>query len=242
VRVIVLAAGTGSRLGSRTLERPKPALAVAGEPLLAYDVRFARAAGATSVVVVTGYRHEVTDPIARDHGADTVLHNPRFADAGNLETLTCARRAGLCDLAFLVMNADHIYRPIIAARVAEVAAAATQITAFVDRDRILGPDDMKVRLDDEGHVVAIGKQLDSWDAGYVGLTFVPSARVEDYFRHADNVALEKGAGIHVEAVLGRMVGVDPAASVDVSGLGWLEIDDETDLRRAEEVLAREKWY
>ncbi len=242
MRVIVLAAGTGSRLGTRTAELPKPALAVAGRALLDYDLRFARAAGATSVVVVTGYRHEVTEKLARALGADEVLVNPRYADAGNLQTLNTARRAGLCDQAFLMMNADHIYRPSIAARVAEVAAAASQVTAFVDTDRELGADDMKVRRDATGHVVAIGKQLDSWDAGYVGLTFVPAARRVDYFGTADNVQLERGEGIHVEAVLARMVGVEPAASVDVSGQGWLEIDDEADLARAEAVLAREKWY
>jgi hypothetical protein len=38
-----------------------------------------------------------------------------------------------------------------------------------------------------------------------------------------------------------MVGVAPAASVDVSGLGWLEVDDEADLARAEDILARGKW-
>jgi choline kinase len=242
VRAIVLAAGIGSRLGARTLDVPKPALAVAGRSLLDYDLRFARAAGAAAVVVVTGHRHEVTERLARELGADEVLVNARYGEAGNLVTLSCARRAGLCDQAFLIMNADHIYRPSIAQVVARVAASAQRVTAFVDRDRQLGPDDMKVRLDDEGAVVAIGKQLDSWDAGYVGLTFVPEARLADYFGHADNVQLERGDAIHVEAVLQRMVGVDPAASVDVSGLGWLEVDDETDLARAEEILARGKWY
>jgi choline kinase len=184
----------------------------------------------------------VTEKIARAFGADEVLVNPRYADAGNLQTLNTARRAGLCDQAFLIMNADHIYRPSIAAFVARVAADAGRITAFIDKDRTLGADDMKVRLDDEGHVVAIGKQLDSWDGGYVGMTFVPKERIAEYFGHADNVQLERGEGIHVEAVLGRMVGVAPAATVDISGHGWLEIDDEADLLRAEEVLAREKWY
>jgi choline kinase len=242
VRAIVLAAGTGSRLGPRTADLPKPAMPVKGRPLLDYDLAFARAAGATKVVVVTGYRHEVTERLARELGADEVLVNPRYAEAGNLQSLNVARRAGLCDGAFLIMNADHIYRPSIAHVVADVARAATQVYAYIDKDRPLGADDMKVRLDPEGHVVAIGKQLDTWDAGYVGLTFVPAARVADYFYTADNVQLERGDGIHVESVLARMVGVEPAASVDISGHGWLEIDDETDLARAEEVLAREKWY
>ena len=42
MRVIILAAGTGSRLGGRTTDTPKPCLRVGGHPLLAYDVAFAR--------------------------------------------------------------------------------------------------------------------------------------------------------------------------------------------------------
>lgn len=246
VRAIILAAGRGSRLGPRTASSPKAAVVVGGRPLLAWDIAFARAAGATRVVVVSGAGRDVTDGLARLHGADDVLFNARHAEAGNLQSLEVVRRAGQTDGALLLMNCDHIYRPAIADAVRAVAAAATQVTAFVDKDRTLGPDDMKVRLDDTGHIVAIDKQLDAWDGGYVGLTFVPAARVGEYFYTADNVVHERGDAIHVEAVLARMAAVEPAASVDVSGNGWLEIDDEADLLRAEAALGGESaesaWY
>jgi NDP-sugar pyrophosphorylase family protein len=46
VQVALLAAGLGSRLGALTERLPKALITVAGEPLLAYAVRFAQAAGA----------------------------------------------------------------------------------------------------------------------------------------------------------------------------------------------------
>ncbi|HKA91945.1 MAG TPA: NTP transferase domain-containing protein [Haliangiales bacterium] len=242
MNVIVLAAGTGSRLGERTRDVPKPAVPVAGRPLLGYTVAFARRVGAARVAVVLGFKNEVSEPLARDLGVDAVLYNAAFADAGNLISLGVARDAGQCDDGFLIMNSDHIYHPAIADKVKAAAAAATWVTAFIDRDRTLGADDMKVRLDDEQHVVSIDKQLESWDAGYVGMTFVPRAAVASYFRHADNVRLEKGDGIHVEQVLYRMVGVEPAVTVDISGPGWLEVDDERDLARAHAALAQDPWY
>ena len=45
------------------------------------------------------------------------------------------------------MNIDHIYRPAIAAL---AAAPADEVTAFVDTDRTLGDDDMKVERDGAG--------------------------------------------------------------------------------------------
>jgi choline kinase len=242
VNVIILAAGMGTRLGARTADVPKPALRVAGRPLLSYDVAFARRAGARRIGVVVGYHADATSDLARSLGADDILVNPRWADAGNLQSLFVAGRAGLLEGGFLVMNADHVYSPAIADRAGALARDAGDVTACVDTDRPLGADDMKVRLDDEKKVVAIAKSLEAWDAGYVGLTFVPGARVADYLDTAENVHREKGDAIHVESVLGRMAGVEPAATCDVSGHGWVEVDDETDLARAEEFLTRKAWY
>ncbi len=245
MRAIILAAGTGSRLsahGGRGAATPKPAVVVAGHPLLETAIRFARAAGADKVAAILGHEREITEPLARKCGVDDVAWNPRFRDAGNLESLEVARQAGLCDGAVLLMNADHIYRPTIAEIVARVAASATQVTAFIDTDRQLGADDMKVRLDEDRRVVAISKQLDGWDAGYVGMTFVPANAVSNYFYTADNARNEKGDSIHVEAVLQRMVGVEAAATADISGHGWFEVDDEADWQRAESALGRDPWY
>ena len=243
MRVVILAAGTGSRLGALTSDLPKPAVSVAGTPLLAYDMAFARATGATAVAVVTGYRREVSEPLARSLGADEVLWNPRFQGAGNLFSLQVARDHGLLAQGFLMMNADHIYRPSIAALIAGVAAGAAEVTGFVDRDRRLTADDMKVRLDAGGHITAIAKTLDAWDAGYVGMTFVPAARVPAYLAACDEVARRVGDQAHVEAVLGHLAGSPaPAATADISGHGWLEVDDAADLERAERSLAATPWY
>jgi choline kinase len=241
MQVVILGAGTGSRLGARTAELPKPAVVVAGRPLLAYDVDFARRAGATRIVVVTGHARGISEPLARSLGAET-LYNPRFADAGNLASLEVARRAGMCAAGFLLMNADHVYRPTIAAAVARAVDTADQVTAFVDRDRQLGADDMKVVLDARGRVAEIAKTLPVWQAGYVGMTWVPPARVDGYFAVADRVRRERGEAVHVETVLAELAQGEPAHTADISGHGWLEVDDEPDLARAEAALARDPWY
>ena len=100
----------------------------------------------------------------------TLVHNEAFRD-GNLVSLMTARPRLAPEDELLVMNIDHIYRPAVA----EIAArAAGDVTAFIDTDRTLGADDMKVERDGAGRVRRIAKTLETWDAGYVGMTKVPT--------------------------------------------------------------------
>jgi choline kinase len=220
VQVALLAAGLGSRLGALTERLPKALIQVAGEPLLAYAVRFAQAAGAQEIVVVGGFSYAlVAQEVARRALPVTLVENRDFRD-GNLLSLFAARPRLRGEL--LIMNVDHIYRPTIAAL---AAAPADEVTAFIDRDRTLGDDDMKVERDAGGHVRAIAKTLKQFDCGYVGMTKVPAGATARYWAEADAALAEEGRAIHVERVLARLAaaGVPPACR-DISGHGWLEVD------------------
>jgi choline kinase len=82
MQAVLLAAGLGSRLGSLTERVPKALIAVGGEPLLSYAVRFALRAGARDVTVVGGYGYELVEAeVARRALAVTLVRNEAFATA-----------------------------------------------------------------------------------------------------------------------------------------------------------------
>jgi choline kinase len=239
MQAVLLAAGLGSRLGSLTERVPKALIAVGGEPLLAYAVRFARRAGARDVTVVGGYGYELVEAeVARRALAVTLVRNESFRD-GNLVSLMTARPLLAPDHEMLIMNIDHIYRPAIAEIAAKPAAG---VTAFIDTDRTLGADDMKVERDGAKCVRRIAKTLETWDAGYVGMTKVPAAAWARYWATADAALAEEGRAIHVERVLARLAMTDsPPACRDISGHGWLEVDLPEERDRAEEALREGVW-
>jgi choline kinase len=232
VQVVLLAAGLGSRLGSLTERFPKALIDVAGESLLAHAVRFAGRLGPTEIVVVGGFGYaDVAAEIARRGWDVTLIENPNFRD-GNLISLLAARERIRGD--FLLMNVDHIYRPAIAARVADTT---NEITAFVDEDRPLGPDDMKVARDPQGRVRMIAKTLTEFDCGYVGMSRVPQTELARYWAAADAVAAAEGRAVHVERILARLAASDrPPVCRDISGIGWLEVDLQGERLHADNVV------
>jgi choline kinase len=239
VQAVLLAAGLGSRLGTLTQQIPKALITVGGQPLLAYAVAFARAAGARDLTVVGGFGFDqVAAEIARLGLTVRLVENSAFRD-GNLISLTAARPFVEDADEFLLMNVDHIYRPAIAAL---AAAPADDVTAFVDTDRVLAADDMKVERDDAGRVRRISKALERWDAGYVGMTKVPRAAAARYWRTVDAALAAEGRAIHVERVLARLADAGtPPACRDISGHGWLEVDLPEERDRAEEAVRRGGW-
>jgi choline kinase len=245
VNAVLLAAGLGSRLGLLTRDLPKALIPVGGKPLLAHALSFAARLAPSRIVVVGGFCfplvREALDEIRASDAASArlpieLVENTRFRD-GNLVSLFAARP--FITEGFLVMNVDHIYRPGIAA---VVAPQVTNVTAFIDTDRTLGDDDMKVERDGRGRIAAIAKTLTKFDCGYVGMTRVPDAMLGRYFSEADRALAEEGRAIHVERILGRLAKTaDAPACRDISGHGWLEVDTPDERAAAETALAASGW-
>jgi choline kinase len=237
MQAVLLAAGLGSRLGSLTANIPKALIPVGGMPLLAYAVRFAERAGARDITVVGGYGFDQVKREVELRGLRVrLVQNEAFRD-GNLVSLQTARPYVSGE--FLLMNIDHIYRPAIAGI---AAGPAEGITAFIDTDRQLGADDMKVLRDGAGRVREISKTLATWDAGYVGMTKVPASALPRYWSEADMALRDEGRAIHVERILARLAaaGEGPACR-DISGHGWLEVDLPEERAHAEEALKTGGW-
>jgi choline kinase len=230
----------GSRLGALTKDIPKALISVAGKPLMFHALEFAARLRPTQILVVGGYgfplvaraleQGRATNPALAGLAIE-LIENTSFRD-GNLVSLFAARPR--VSEGFLLLNVDHIYRPSIATVVAPEVA---EITAFIDTDRSLGADDMKVERRPDGRVHRIAKTLTMFDCGYVGMTRVPQAALPRYWQTADAALAEQGRAIHVERILARLAEGDAAPVCrDISGHGWLEVDTADERAAAEQAL------
>jgi choline kinase len=239
MNAVLLAAGLGSRLGQLTRELPKALIPVGGKPLLAHALAFAGSLRPSRIVVVGGFCFPLVQQAVAELRRELpieLVENPQFRDGNLVSLLTAKPRIAE---GFLVMNVDHIYRPAIAE---VVVPDVDRVTAFIDTDRKLGGDDMKVERGADGRIVAIAKTLAKFDCGYVGMTRVPTTMLGRYFGEADRALAEEGRAIHVERILARLAQTaDAPACRDISGHGWLEVDTPDERAAAERALTTDGW-
>ena len=69
MKALVLCAGYGTRLGALTRDTPKPMLPIAGEPLLAWTLRYLSAYGFTDIAINLHYRPESIKTYFKDGSA-----------------------------------------------------------------------------------------------------------------------------------------------------------------------------
>jgi choline kinase len=237
MNIVVLAAGKGIRLGDRTREIPKSLLEIMpGRPYLAYQLEAFSPFENAKKIMVGGFAIERLQEFLAGHqyGSAWQLVENREYQKGNLYSLAAAR-AQLEDDDFFVFNADHYYSDVTYQRILNIQT--DQITIFCDHDRALVADDMKVTVR-SGQLERIAKDLTQFDAGYVGVTYVPRAQAVRYWQAFAATALELGDRAYVEAVLARLAAEGEKIYIsDMSGSWWTEIDTEEDLRRARGIIA-----
>jgi choline kinase len=238
---LILAAGRGSRMASRTGHGPKCLVEVGGRPLLDRQVAALRAGGAVRIGVVGGWRAEAL------HGRGVeVLHNPDWATTTMVGTL-CRAVQWLARDTTLVSYGDIVFT---AETVRRLAACDADLALAYDRDwlalwerRFDDPldDAERFALDSRGCVAAIGGPVGDRReiAGqYVGLVrWTPGA-----WRRFGGVLCgyqqsDEGRRVDMTAALGRLIAEHGAriAAVPVDG-PWFEFDSTGDLAVGEPVV------
>ena len=218
---LIIAAGHGSRL--RPISPSKPLTPVAGTPLIEHVIRAAAAGGATAFTVVTGYEAERVEAFLGT--LDVAIRTVRVADWDLPNGHSVAAGAAAIEGDYLLAMADHLFDPAIVRRL--IAAPAAALTLAIDRD-LAGPlidmdDATKVETGPGGAIASIGKALERFDAIDTGLFRATPALA---------AAIGAGGGSLSEGVQ-RLADRGEAATIDVTGLFWLDVDDPAALARAE---------
>jgi len=242
MKVIILAAGIGSRLKPFTDTIPKPLVNVADRPIIEYVLQSLRSIEFSELIVVCGHFHKQIIEYFENASQEVItLENP-ISHAGNITSLMTAREHISDDL--LLLNADHIYPSRMVEKFIEscdlkVKDIEKGARVFIGCDfrRKLVNDDMKVQIGPERSLRKIGKDLVEFNGGYVGMTFIPAEFIGQYVDALEGTYEKMGEGAVVEDILSFLLNTGSRVEcVILDSYRWYDIDTPDDLRNAEKSI------
>lgn len=235
---VILAAGDGGRLLPLTLGTPKVLLEVDGRPLIQYPLDALHAAGIDEVAVVLGYKSDIIiDAFERGYVESpnpTFVINQQYQGENALSLWAVRDFVG--DDPFVLSMGDHIIHPGVISRLLDldydrcvlgVDPAAQYPFQVNDATRVLvGP---------SGEVVAIGKDLETWNAIDVGV-FMLNNQVFSPIDHLQHLYGLDVTLSHVVGFLGQ--NNKTFGTCDMSGLFWGDVDTKEDYELINRMIGR----
>lgn len=231
---VILAAGNGDRFKNPRRES-KLLHPVHGQPLILRTIETAAAAGLTDLNVVLGYQADKVRATIERHRTPGVNVQFTVNHEWDLENGVSALAAKtICAVPrFMLLMADHLFESDALERLAALDVDPADSVLGIDTtttDPEIVAEATKVRLAGD-RIVAIGKQLTTWDAIDTGMfLFTPSLfdALEEAIAAGETTL---SAGVQRLAAAGLMRGADLGAA------SWCDVDTVEDLRMAESMFA-----
>lgn len=239
---IVLVAGRGRRLGQLTERRPKCMLDVAGRPILARTLDSLAACGATDVTLVVGYRPEgIRGFVGSSYRGMNInfVYNERHSETNTAYSLWLARDSLRSDV--LLLEGDIVFetaalRQVLGTAEGESVWAAIPVSAGRDEGIMLA------RV--AGHVNEVrlvrdpGTRENRFTFKCAGIQLLTPELALALSAELDR---EVAASVHnsfADLVLGRALQGHAMRICSLHDFLWAEVDDEDDLRAADEMFSR----
>lgn len=242
-RVVVLAAGQGTRLRPLTDDRPKCMVEISGHPILAHQLAVFRTAGIEDIHVITGYRADTVNL------PGIVRHiNPRYATTNMVGTFFSAEHVFTSEADLIISYGDIVYEPrVLQALLTNQAPVALAIDAQWRRfweARMSNPlaDAETLKLRDVNRIIELGKKPKSYEdiqGQYMGLIKIRADHVlqlAPVWRAMDRNATYDGGksydNMFMTTFLQHLIDIGWDVRASLVENGWMEVDAPEDLALA----------
>lgn len=239
MKVIILAAGKGTRLMPLTRNKPKCMVELNEKPLLEYQLDLFAKFNITDLTVVAGYQEEKIN-----YKQIKKIINPDYDSTNMVSTLFCAHRLfdGKDDI--LISYGDIIYNEDVLKSIIE---SDEDISVVIDKDwkaywseRMQNPleDAETLKINKAGYIEELGKKPTTYDeiqGQYIGLIKIKkevSIKIKDYYENLDKAGTYDGnnyLNMYMTSFL-QMLANDGYNLYPVYiRNGWMEVDQASDL-------------
>lgn len=223
MKVVILAAGKGSRLGPGVLPKPLTQLAN-GQSILGHQLEgLSHYTSLNNVIVVVGYHKE---EIMERFPDLLYVFNPDFAKENTSKSLL--RALSKCDEDVLWLNGDVVFHPSILKSIFDHPKTGMVVnTGKVDEEEV------KYRQDKEGRILEVSKTVEKPQGEALGINYVVRSDLKAFCKQLEECAptdyFEKGIEKCIEEGMAVW-------SYPVDHALCTEVDFPEDLERANAML------
>ena len=223
MKVVILAAGIGSRLGDPNLPKPLTQLAN-GLSILEFQLKnLSKNISREDVMIIVGFHKE---EIMTRFPDLTFVQNPRFAEENTGKSLLRALENLNEDV--LWINGDVVFHPSIPGRLMSLGKSCMLVN-----QGLVGEEEVKYRTDGSGKILEVSKQVSNPEGEALGLNFFKAQDLplfiqglracsdRDYFEYGIEEAIKRGLAVW---------------TVPVPSHFCTEIDFPEDLKKANQLI------
>ncbi len=233
-RAIILAAGSSTRLRPLTNNIPKTLLRIGRATIFDTSISILHRFNIDDIIVVTGYAADMLEEHVQRNYSDNNTIRFRFVrndklNLGNIYSFYIARE--YMDNDFILLNSDVLFHP----KILEYLLTYDVSALAVDDHKILGEEEMKVKVNESGVIKDISKNMPVKDADgeYIGvmkLTSKDATMIIKSIKHLFNKGIYN---LYYEDAI-RLVAheYDVFYKCSTRGLQCIEIDTQEDLKNA----------
>lgn len=233
-KAVILAAGMGLRLKEMGEDMPKGFIRLGDSPIIEHSLKTLIACGIREIMIVTGHHGKRYEELAEAYPEISTVENAEFATTGTMCSLGCAR--DFVDADFILLESDLVYDP----------AAITAILNAPHNDCLLlsgttnAGDEVYVEAV-ENRVTELSKNRDQVKDSvgeYVGIAKI-SKQLYDRLIQAASLDPNPKVSYDMDCLI-KVASEHPIYFLRMDGLDWAEIDDLSQLKRAQKVWERIK--
>lgn len=244
MKMVILAAGQGTRLRPLTDDKPKCMVSFKDKPIIDYIFEAALQNGISDISVVAGYKKEAIFSNYKDKKMKYCV-NEDFERTNMVSSLFCAESEFDDDI--IISYSDIIYTPEVLRRLIQIE---DDVSVVVDLNwrklwelRMDNPlsDAETMKIDRGGNIIELGRKTDNYEdiqGQYIGLIKIRKnilSEVVDLYKNTlDKTATYDGKDYDnmymtsfIQLIIDRLT---PVKAVFIKG-GWIEVDSIQDLEK-----------
>ena len=228
---VIMAAGLGSRFGKMTETMPKGFIEVGGQSMVIRSIETLISCGIKRIIIGTGYKKEAYEALKQKYPQIECVFSPRYAETNSMYTLWTCREA-ISDDDFILLESDIIYSKNAITQLQHDKhpdiMLITPVTKFQDQ--------YYVEYDERGILTRCSTDKDEIHAKgeLVGIHKLSFTFYQQLCEEYNKIIEEKPKLGYEYQLLWMSQHDSPVFVLNSSDVKWYEIDDEDDLKYAEE--------